>query len=506
MSLRASLPFVLSAAVVLGGASGAAAWGYVHYVPSAVPCEGLRIDGETVPRDVDLAAWVRERALRLEARPIELRVEGLPELRVQTTLGELGVRVDVDRVLENARRIGHEGSLADRIHDGQRAKRGEVNVPLFVRIDDEALYARLSPLREQTDRDPVQARYDFAAKNVVEHQAGLYLDIEGALADILAAAETGKDVVELRRPELPPRVSTDYVAKVDASQLLARFETRFSRSGSQARRAKNIEVASSRLDGLVLVPGELYSFNAIVGPRTIENGFHKAFEIFRGEMVEGVGGGTCQVSSTLYAATYLGGLDVIERLPHSRPLAYISIGLDATVVYPVVDFKFRNPYDFPVVVHAEVVGNAVRFELYGQDKPAEITFGREIVATKPYGRRVEEQPGLKGKILRKQHGLVGYTVERERRFVYRDGTERVEKSTDFYPPTVEILLVPPGTDVDAVMAGLEQPAPAAPEEGGGELVASASPQGLLPIVDLPAASPPSDVLLKAPRSLVIRAQ
>jgi len=502
MSLRSSLPFLLSAAVVLAGASGAAAWAYAHYVPSDSPCEGLRIDGETVPQGGDLAAWVEERASKLVSRPVTLHVEGLPELRVEATLAELGVRVEVDRVLEHAHRIGHEGSLADRIHDGQRAKRGEVNVPLFLRIDDEALHARLEPLREQTDRDPVNARYDFANRKVIEHQAGLYLDIEGAHAAVLQAAQEGHEAVQLHRIELPPRVSSDYVASVDTSRMLARFETRFSRSGAQGRRARNIEVAASRLSGLVLVPGELYSFNAIVGPRTVENGFHKAFEIFRGEMVEGVGGGTCQVSSTLYAAAFLAGLDAVERLPHSRPLAYISIGLDATVVYPVVDFKFRNPYDFPIVVRSEVVGNAVRFELYGREKPADITFGREIVATKPFGRRFEEQPGLRGKILRKQHGLVGYTVERERRFVYRDGTERVETSTDFYPPTAEIFLVPPGTDPEALLAGLQE---SVPEEEEGELVATASPNQL-PIEDLPAAQPPAEALLRAPKRLVIGGQ
>lgn len=504
MSLRSSLPFLLSAVVALASASGAAAWGYAHYVPSESPCEGLRIDGETVPQDVELTAWIAERASRLEARPITLRVEGLPEARIETTLAELGVRVDVDRVLELARKVGHEGSLADRIHDGQRAKRGEVNVPFSFRLDDEALSARLAPLRELTDRDPIDARYDFANQKVVEHQPGLYLDEEGAHAAVLQAAMDGRDVVELRRVELPPRISSDYVASIDTSTLLARFETRFSRSGAQGRRARNIEVAASRLSGLVLVPGELYSFNAIVGPRTVENGFHRAYEIFRGEMIEGVGGGTCQVSSTLYAAAFLAGLEPVERLPHSRPLAYIPIGLDATVVYPVVDFKFRNPYDFPVAVHAEVVGNTVRFELYGRDKPAEITFGREIVSTRPFRRRLEEQPGLRGKILRKQHGLVGYTVERERRFVYRDGTERVEKSTDHYPPTAEIFLVPPGIDEEMLLAGLDQGAEA--EEGEDGEVFAAAPYDLPPIEDLPAANPPSQALLRAPTRLVIRGQ
>src|SRR5690606_34903182 len=79
MSLRSSLPFLLSGAVALASASGAVAWGYAHYVPSESPCEGLRIDGESLPRDVELRTWVEERASKLESRPITLRVDGLPD-------------------------------------------------------------------------------------------------------------------------------------------------------------------------------------------------------------------------------------------------------------------------------------------------------------------------------------------------------------------------------------------------------------------------------------------
>ena len=104
----------------------------------------------------------------------------------------------------------------------------------------------------------------------------------------------------------------------------------------------------------------------------------------------------------------------------------------------------------------------------------------------------------------KQHGLVGYTVERERRFVYRDGTERVEKSTDHYPPTAEIFLVPPGIDEEMLLAGLDQGAEA--EEGEDGEVFAAAPYDLPPIEDLPAANPPSQALLRAPTRLVIRGQ
>lgn len=502
MAQPSSLPFLLSATVLLVGTGSALAWSHAEYVPGEGLAKGLRIEGEAVPKDADPSAWVKERADSLLARRVKLRLANVPEFEGEASLEELGVRVDVERVVTLARAVGHNGGLAERIHEGLRARRGEIDIPLLVDIDKDALDERLLPIREATDRAPTPARYDFDAKAVIGHEPGHYLDSEGALAAILKAVVSGADIIELPRAELTPRVSSEYVEGIDVGQLIAKFETRFSRAGAQSsRRARNIEVAAARLDGMVLLPNELVSFNAVVGARTVENGFHKAWEIFRGEMVEGVGGGTCQVSSTLYAAAYLAGLDVPVRLPHSRPSAYITMGLDATVVYPIVDLQLRNPFDFPVVVRARVIENTLRFELLGREKLADISFGREVVSSKPFRRRVEEKPGLRDKIVRKQHGIRGYTVKRMRRFVYRDGTERVETDLDHYPPTAEIYQVPPGLDVDSFLPPLLEDG----EEGEGRLASNASDRGPK-IIDLPAAQAPTQEQKAAPSRVLIRAQ
>lgn len=498
--MASKLPLFLSSALVFLASSGAAAWAYSHYVPSPGTAEGLRIDGEPVPTGADLSAFVDEKATALLNHRVTLTIDGLPTFQEERSLGELGVRVDTERMIRLARAIGHEGGLADRVHDGLRARRGEVDLPLVLDVDADVLEERLAPIREATNRHPVRARYDFSNQAILAHEPGQYLDFEGSLSAIREAAMSKADAVDLPRRELEPRVSTDYVKSVDLGKSLAKFETRFSRTGDQsARRARNIEVASERLDGMVLMPKESVSFNEVVGARTVENGFQKAWEIFRGEMVEGVGGGTCQVSSTLYAAAYLAGMDVLERLPHSRPSAYITMGLDATVVYPVVDLKLRNPFDFPVVIRANVIGNTMRFELFGREKPAEVSFGRDVVSSRPFRRRVEETPGLKGKIIRKQHGIRGYTVKRVRRFLYEDGTERLETHVDHYPPTAEIYQIPPGLDIDSVL-------PPLPEDGeeGETVVASVRAKDAPRIIDLPVAQAPTREQSSATRRVVIR--
>jgi hypothetical protein len=294
--------------------------------------------------------------------------------------------------------------------------------------------------------------------------AGHFLDLDDAIERIRFAALSETTSVKLRRVELMPKVSRDFVEQIAIGEPLARFQTWFSRKGDQETRAKNIDTATARLDGVVLLPGELFSFNAAVGPRTETNGFSKGWEIFKGEMVEGVGGGTCQVASTLHAAALLAGFDIIERLPHSRPSAYITMGLDATVVYPIVDLKLRNPFDFPVVVHAWVDGGMVAFELFGKERPARVTFAREVLATRPFTRKVDEKPGIPwDRAVRKQHGIRGFKVQRIRTLAYRDGSTRRESNIDFYPPTAELYLVAPGADPEALLPPfVEPPDPLAP--------------------------------------------
>jgi VanW like protein len=281
----------------------------------------------------------------------------------------------------------------------------------------------------------------FAAK--VELGQRLEVLLDGRPAD------TDAQPIGFETPALltPPKVTQDSIKKLEIGTVLASFETHFSRGGDQVRRGSNIDNASSKLNGVVLAPNEVVSFNATVGERSEANGFKRSWEIFKGEMVEGVGGGTCQVASTFHAASLMSGLDIIERSPHSRPSAYIPMGLDSTVVYPSVDLKLRNPHPFPVVVHAVTKGNVLLVEILGKEKPVKVSFGRDVLGSIPFQRKIVEESSLSGKrVLHKQHGIRGYRVKRTREIQYADGNKKVETSTDYYPPTTDIFQVPVGFD------------------------------------------------------------
>lgn len=137
--------------------------------------------------------------------------------------------------------------------------------------------------------------------------------------------------------------------------VLATASTEFDRRDEG--RAWNIALAAARIDGAVLRPGESFSFNRTVGPRGLEDGFRPAPELVDGDRVEGIGGGVCQVASTLYAAALEAGLTIEARRAHSRPAAYIRPGLDATVSFSRgVDLVVRNDSDAPVALRATAGG------------------------------------------------------------------------------------------------------------------------------------------------------
>ena len=483
------------------------------------------VDGERVPDGATaeaVRALAAAHARSLLGRKVALRLVGHDEPVLEATLEQLGVRVDVDRTTAVAVDLGKDGDLITRAEAAREASEGRTDVPLFTRVDHELAMAKLLALKEVEDTQPVSARLDLDKHETIREKDGVYIDADATIAALeLVARDRRTASIDLPVKSFSPRISSAFLESLDIGTVVAEYETYFSRSGDQERRGKNIDNAAQKLDGVVISPGEMLSFNEVVGERSEDNGFQKSWEIFKGEMVEGVGGGTCQVASTFHAATFFAGFDVLERLPHSRPSAYIPMGLDSTVVYPAVDLKVRNPHPFPVVIHAKTIGNKLRVELLGRARPVRVGFGREVVSTLPYKRKIEEDPTLSGKkVVVKQHGIQGYKIKVSRIFTYADGTTKKEELTDTYPPTTEIYKVPVGFDVallpplpggdaeDPELGGNPSPAPISartPSGEGTDATASAdAPASDLVFVDAPGSHAPTAAQREPPKKMWLR--
>ena len=220
------------------------------------------------------------------------------------------------------------------------------------------------------------ARLEFAngTLNVVPEAVGSELNVGATLRDLQKKYYLGLQVLNATTRDKQPKVVAADLAGRDLE--IGRYRTRFD-SGLQGR-TRNIEVASERIDGHVMMPGETFSFNQMTGERTWDKGYRMAhiFETKPGaekaEVVDGLAGGVCQVSSTLYNAVRRankrtdGGLKIVERESHSLPVTYVPSGLDATVAWPNRDFKFRNNYDFPIYLRAQPDGNRLIVTVRGR--------------------------------------------------------------------------------------------------------------------------------------------
>ncbi len=242
-------------------------------------------------------------------------------------------------------------------------------------------------------------------------------------------------------------MTAEELGRVDVSKVVTSYATDFALYGTGAGRAVNIKLAASLLDGAVLAPGQILSFNDRVGPRAKERGFALAPEIQGDEMQLGFGGGTCQVSSTLHMAALYGAVDVVERQSHSRPSAYAMLGLDATVSYPTTDLKIKNGFSFPILVHAFLPKpTQIKVEILGGDPVAKVVYGYGVNSTEDFTRRVEVKPYLpQGKTVRHQKGSRGYDVTSFVTIQYFDGREGKRSYYSGYRPAPEILYVGPGT-------------------------------------------------------------
>lgn len=366
-----------------------------------------------------------------------------------STRRELGARIDIRNTVRLVRQIGRSGHPLADLRAWWDARRGRIDVRWKVVVDRRRLEAFAERIRREVDREPIAARVGRNGRLVRHREPGAELDVPGSVA-VLERALTSEALVA----DLPVRVleatvdNTNVPQPFAATTVLGSYVTRYRRRGEESSRAHNIELAAERLDGATIEPGTTVSFNDRVGPRTEDRGFEIAHVIFEGELVDGVGGGACQVASTLHAAAFFAGLDVTQHQPHSRPSSYIPMGLDATVVYPGVDLVLRNPFPFPVRVQAAAADGRMSVDILGTAELRRVSWARSVVERTDFEDRVVPDPTVPpGTELVSQEGIPGYLVRRVRTLETDNGsTDEVRLLR--YPPTPRIVRVAPkGTEL-----------------------------------------------------------
>ena len=176
-----------------------------------------------------------------------------------------------------------------------------------------------------------------------------------------------------------------------------------------------------------------------MGARSEQEGYKIAHVIQSGEMVDGLAGGTCQISTTLHGAAFFSGIEIIDSVPHSRPSSYAAMGLDATVVYPTTDLRLRNNYQFPVIIHFRVARGEAVVEILGKERPYDkIAFERQIDEEIEFTTVTREDDDMPvGTMVVDQQGFPGYRLKRYRKY-YKDGkVVKTDKWKLVYRPVTE---------------------------------------------------------------------
>jgi vancomycin resistance protein YoaR len=404
----------------------------------------VSVGGIDVPEGTDPASAAREIASRWEREAFTLIIPDDEPL--SGTRSTFGARLDVDRLTRLLREARDPRSPLRRVH-AQVAPGRPIDLPLPIVVDETRTFEELVERKDHYDRRASDARANPRTGALVPHRHGRMLDVHGtldALHDALVRGET--HVTAVVREERARRTAEE-LAHVAMDVVLGWYETRYSTLEDARDRTFNLRVAASKVDGLVVMPGETFDFNEAVGERSEANGFRPAPVIAGGELVDGVGGGTCQVAGTLHAAAFFAGLPIVERSPHSRPSTYIFMGLDAVVAYPQLNLRFTNDLPFPIVLGFTVEGGVARAEIRGARTSRMVTFVRRIDEIRAYEEREVADPTLpRGIRVLRQRGVPGFRLRRWR--IVRDlATNQAIRTSaeDVYPPTTQIWRVGSGS-------------------------------------------------------------
>ncbi len=283
---------------------------------------------------------------------------------------------------------------------------------------------------------------------IVDEPFQVVVDKDGI--DFAISMEEAKNLLKEEKEEyiIPLKVTKAGITVADLGSrafpdVLATFTTRY--DAGNLNRSTNLAIACKKINNYVLQPGETFSYNQTVGKRSIENGFREAHIFTSSGVEDGLGGGICQISSTLYNTVVLANLDIVERHNHSYGAGYVDPGRDATVSYGSLDFKFKNPRKYPIKITAYINGGVATVSISGikEENEPRVSIVATTTATIPCPVNTIEDPTMEeGKQVVTTAGMNGYRSVAYKYLYYPDGrVEKIQLSTDTYATITKVVKV-----------------------------------------------------------------
>ena len=416
------------------------------------PDENLMCEGVSIG-DIDVSGMTIEEAKQkvnsyietLQNKTVTIKIENE---EVTATLKELGYGWNVEESLSEAMLLGKDDNFMKRYQVTKELESNGISVPVEMTVDETKIRDFIESECTKFDVEPENA--SLSRQNgvfiVTEQKSGRKLSVEDTfevVKEYLKTVDLKSDVVEHKMEveavvvDAQPEHTTEMASL--CKDLLGTFSTSY--ASSSASRANNLSNGAKLLNGAIIWPGETYSAGQNLNPITIENGYSMGSAYENGKVVDSIGGGVCQVTTTFYNALLFAELEIVERSNHSMTVSYVKPAMDAAIAGTYKDLKFKNNTDAPVYIEAITVGRTITFKIYGHEtRPANRTLKFEskvIEEIQPGAEKVTKDPTLPStyrKVTQSAHK--GYRAQLWK-VIYENGVEvsREQVNSSYYAAT-----------------------------------------------------------------------
>lgn len=423
--------------------------GYVFSINKKVAAWENKIYPEINVYGVNIGGLNKEEAIALleEKLPSIIMDKKLKVLvadkSIELSYETLKPTYDAEAIVEEALAYGkNKGVLAkNSLLKGKKAI--ELNVKID--FDEEALIAFENQVLAEVNIEPKNASININSGNIsiIKEESGKTIDkdeLHNKLVESVNENTSNEQELTFELKDQEATIKSTDLEKITGK--ISEFSTHYNNTGDG--RVRNMEIAAGIISGTIVMPGEEFSYNALIGDTTPDKGYEKANTYVGNKVVPDYGGGICQVSTTLYRAVMRANIRSTERMNHSLTVSYSEPGLDATVANGVVDYKFVNTYDFPIYIDGYVSGGVVNFSIYGNveamgNKTYELV--NEIHEKYEPKKKYEEDSTMEEGVEKVvSYGMLGYKAS-SYQVTYENGVEvnREFIATDIYMTTDTVV-------------------------------------------------------------------
>ena len=411
---------------------------------------GVRIE------DIDVSSLSKEEALKEVKSVTDEMIKNkivnftYEDITVPVPLRDFGYKLNLEDAINKAYSYGRSDNLFYNYIDIIKGYIFKKNFVAKADIDDakrEEVILNIGNKIFKKALDAYPIINEDGSVTIKDSEIGRYMDINEA-KDLINLDILHEDKIELPVYKTEPKIYSNYYDGIN--KKLGDFETDY--SSSVKNRKENIRLAASKFNNMKLNPGDEISFNDVVGEISEKTGFKSATVIVGGEYESGIGGGICQVSTTLYNSLILSDLEITERHNHSRPIHYVDLGTDAAVARGYKDLKFKNNTNNPILILSEANGEKLNFKVLGNgsDRDYEVKIIPQLLGTVSPGVDTIYSDALpEGESTVRESGARGYSYKTYKEIIKNgEVVEKKEISKSYYVPKDKVVVVGTGTTND----------------------------------------------------------